>query len=141
MAESMSSSFESLSMPLPEEPVGVGARWESRARTTSNGMSMMSKQTVEVVSIQGSKVSLKITSEQSAPAQAIKNPMLPPDADVNLTQMVGKGTSTTTIDLATLAIDGTTSGSISMQMAMKMQGMEQTMAMTTNLKMTMATIK
>lgn len=141
MLDSASSSIESISMPMPEEPVGVGAKWEVRQHSSANGISVMMKQTVELTAVQGSKITLKITMDQTAPPQAIKNPALPPEAEINLSTFSGKGTSTSMIDLSTMAVEGEGSASMAMAMNMKMQGMEQVMSMTTTLKLKMAPVK
>jgi hypothetical protein len=141
MMESASTAVQSMSFPMPEEAVGVGARWEVRQRMASGGIEALTTSTVEVTAIQGSKVSLKVTLNQTAPVQAMKNPALPPDAEINLTSFTGTGTTNTVVDLATLSTEGTGAMSMAMSMQMKMQGMEQNMNMTTNLKIKTSPVK
>ncbi len=141
MMDQAGAAIQSISFPLPEEAVGIGAKWEVRSRVQSNGLDLMSKQIVEVVGIQGSKVSLKITTEQSAPPQAMKNPALPPDAEVTLVKFNGTGVSTASLDLEKLTSEGVGDMTMAMVMQVKMQGMEQNMSMTTSLKIKTAAVK
>jgi hypothetical protein len=141
MMETAGAALQSMSFPLPDEAVGVGGRWEIRQRMAAGGVETMTTQTVEVMAIAGSKVTLKITTDQTAPPQPMKNPALPPDAEVNLVKMTGTGTSTTVLDLATLANQGEGTMTMSMAMAVKMQGMEQNMSMITGLTIKTAPVK
>lgn len=141
LMESAGSALQSISFPLPDEAVGVGARWEVRQRMAASGIETMTKQVVEVVAIQGSKVTLKVVADQTAPAQSMKNPALPPDAEVSLMEFSGTGTTNTVLDLATMSNEGEGSMAIAMVMQVKMQGMEQNMSMRTGLKIKTAPVK
>jgi hypothetical protein len=45
----MSSTVQSLTLPFPEEPVGVGAHWVARQSLALNGMQAFQKTDVELV--------------------------------------------------------------------------------------------
>jgi hypothetical protein len=141
MMESASTAAQSMSFPMPDEAVGVGAQWEVRQRMASGGIEALTTSTVEVTAIQGSKVSLKVTLNQTAPVQAITNPALPPDAEISLVSFTGTGTTTTVVDLATLSTEGTGTMSMAMTMQVKMQGMEQNISTTTGLKIKTSAVK
>lgn len=141
MIDSAASTFDSLSMPFPEEAVGKGAKWETRQRTSAGGVSAMLKTTIEVVSVQGSRVTLKISTETTAPSQPIKNPALPADADATLTKLKGTGKGTMVVDLNSMSSEGESSANSSMVMNVRMQGMEQDVATTTSMKIKVTTVK
>jgi len=134
LMETAGSTLQSISFPLPDEAVGVGARWEVRQRMAASGIETMTTQVIEVVAIQGSKVTLKVMVDQTAPAQSMKNPALPPDAEVSLVEFTGTGTTNTVLDLATMSNDGEGTMAVAMVMQVKMQGNEQNMSMRTGLK-------
>ena len=65
-----------LSIPLPEEELGVGARWEVYQTLVNSGMTMYQKSEFELVAVDGRKVTLKSKLEQTAPPQAMESPEL-----------------------------------------------------------------
>lgn len=132
---------QSMSFPFPEEPVGIGAKWEVRQRANSGGIMAMSTATAELVAVEGSKITLKITTSQTAPPQVMKNPALPAEVEATLSKFSGTSTGTAVIDLAQLSYDGETNGRIVMDLQVAMAGMQQTMAMTTSMKVTTAAIR
>ncbi len=138
LMESMNGSLKSFSVSLPEEPVGPGARWEIRQRVPSNGVDAFTKTTVDVVSIDGQKVALKFTSEQSAPAQAVSNPMLPPGTEVQLERMTGTGSGTGTLNLAGLVPTSEVQMKMDMSMSVSMNGTSMSMQSTNSVKMKVA---
>jgi hypothetical protein len=141
MMDTAGTALQSISFPLPEEPVGIGAKWEIRQRMAASGVETMAKQTVEVIAIQGSKVTLKVTVDQTAPPQQMKNPALPAEAEVSLLKFTGTGTTTSVLDLVSLSSEGEGTMSMAMVMQVKMQGMEQNMSMTTGLKIKTTPVK
>jgi hypothetical protein len=90
---SMSSSLQSLSMPLPEEAVGVGATWEVR-QAMSNGMRIYQRVQVELASLTDRECTLKVTVSQTAPPQPVSNPALPAGVQASLDTLQGTGTGT-----------------------------------------------
>ena len=98
--------------------MGVGARWEVRQGVSTSGQTIFQKTVYEVVSIDGQAVSLKVTSEQTAPPQSVSNPNLPAGSEMNLDRMSGSGTGTTIIHLDSLvptsSMESTTSSAMSM---------------------------
>jgi len=138
MMGSMTSTLNNMSMPLPEEEVGVGARWEARLAINANGVTMYQKTEFEVVAVDGKTVTLKTRITQTAPAQAISNPAMPPGAAIQLVDMKGSGLGTALLRLNGLVptSDGTVDST--MVMAIDMGGVSQQMAVTTSMKMIVA---
>ena len=116
------SSVGNPSMPFPEEAVGVGAKWEVRQALSGGGQTKFEKATYELVSIDGSTVSLKSTIEQTAPAQSVSNPMLPAGTELSLEKLTGTGSGTATIRLDSLVPTSQTETTITMTMSTSMGG-------------------
>jgi hypothetical protein len=135
---SLSSSIEQLSMALPEEPVGVGARWEVRQRLVSSGTLMFQRMTIEVKAIDGDVVTLGSTMEQHAPPQAVSNPALPPDAEIWLQGLSMSGQGEMTLDLRSLVPTSSMSGTTDTDMEVRMAGAAQAMTMHVTMKLSVA---
>jgi hypothetical protein len=129
----MTSSVENLSMPFPEEAVGAGARWEVRQGTTTGGQTIFQKATYELVSIDGQAVSLKVTTEQTAPPQSANNPALLPGAEMTLDKVTGTGAGTTVIRLDSLVPTSQMDTATTMAMTVSTGGQSQ--PITTDMKM------
>ncbi len=97
MLTSMSSTAQSLTLPFPEEPVGIGAHWEARQTLAVNGIQTFQKTGFELVSRDATSCTVKTTLEQTAPAQSAALPGLPAGIDASIESMTGAGTSTMTI--------------------------------------------
>jgi len=125
MMGSLSSSLNNLSVPLPEDAVGVGARWEARQTIQANGVQVRQKTTFELVALDGRAIKFKMTIEQTAPPQAINNPSMPPGADAALEQWTGNGGGTVAIDLTSLVPTSETTMQSSMVMSISFGGATQ----------------
>jgi hypothetical protein len=138
MLGELTSQVENLATPFPEEAVGVGAKWETRQAMKSAGQYLFQKVVTEVVSIDGSTVKLKVTSEQTVPPQAFTNPMLPAGTDITLDGGKGTGSGTMAIRLDSLIPTGESSIVSTMSMTINMGGQSQPMSMENTVKMTIA---
>jgi hypothetical protein len=92
-------------LPLPKEPVGKGAKWKATNQVDAGGIRVTQVNEVTLKSIAGDKLTVELAFSQSAPAQRIQVPELPPDAQVELTGMAGSGKGSMTVDLASLVTD------------------------------------
>jgi hypothetical protein len=99
--DQMKEAFANLAVPLPKEAVGPGAKWEARMPVKSQGMTIDQSATYELVSLDSERLVVKSTLTQRAANQKIQSPTMP-GLKLNLTKMVGKGTGSTTFDLAQL---------------------------------------
>lgn len=98
LVESMRSMMGQISSPLPEEAVGVGAKWEtSSVIKDSNGIDIDQVQTSEVSAIKGKQTTLKVTVMQSAKPKKITIKGL----DFDLKGVSGGGTGETVYDATT----------------------------------------
>jgi hypothetical protein len=97
---------ERLLTPLPDAPVGVGARWEVRAATQTAGTvlffpTVFERAEHEVLSIDGSSVSLRVKTEQTGPAQALHNATV--SLDMRMERLHGWGLGASAFHLNSLS--------------------------------------
>jgi len=97
--DQMKETMSRVASPLPEEPVGAGAKWEIKMPIKSQGMTLNQTATYELVSLEGDRGSAKTSVTQTASNQKIQNPMMP-GTKVDLTKLTGHGTGQLTFDLA-----------------------------------------
>jgi len=128
--------IEELTVALPEEAVGVGAKWETRTANKAAGQTSFQKKTYEVVAIDGSVVKLKYTLEQTFPQQTITNPMMP--GEVQMDASKGSGTGTGEIRLDSLIPTGESTSTSTISMSINMGGQTIPMSMENTVKLTIA---
>jgi hypothetical protein len=138
MLGSLSTSLDSVTIPLPEEAVGAGARWESRQTIQSNGFQVYQKTLWELVAVEGKSVKLKTTVEQMAPPQPMNSPSMPAGADVSLSKFTGGGGGTVTLHLDGLVPTSELNSTTNMTMSVNAGGSSQQMSVGISLKMTIA---
>ena len=97
----MSESFARLSVPLPEEAVGPGAKWEVKMPVTSGDMTIEQTAAYQLVSLEGNRVTVRDTIQQAASNQKIHNPAMP-SLMVDLKKMSGTGSGDAAFDLTQL---------------------------------------
>jgi hypothetical protein len=133
----MKESFSSSSLPLPEEAVGPGAKWEYKTKLKSQGMTIDQTATYELVSVDGDRLTLRITITQSAAGQKIQNPTMPGLA-VDLNKMTGAGTGDSTLDLGhIMPVSATIAEDMETIMGVNVGQQKQTMDMKMNMKVSM----
>ena len=87
--------MEQVMMPLPNEPVGVGAVWRSSREVETNGMKMTSVNTFSLTKIDGDKLTFTIDTDVHGANQTVK---LGSDSlDVSDITGQGGGDGTTTL--------------------------------------------
>jgi hypothetical protein len=127
--DQMKEFYTQLAVPVPEEAVGPGARWEVKMPIKTQGMTIDQTAAYEVVSLEGENLTTKSTIAQQAANQKIQNPAMP-GMKVDLTKMTGKGTSQRTFALANLLpTAGTGVVHTEAAMAINMGGQKQAMTM------------
>src|SRR6476646_4652367 len=138
MLGSLATSLDSVTIPLPEEAVGAGARWESRQTIHSNGFQVYQKTLWELVAVEGKSVKLKTTVEQMAPPQPMNSPAMPAGADVSLAKFTGGGGGTVTLHLDGLVPTSELNSTTNMTMSVNAGGSSQQMSVGITLKVTIA---
>ena len=130
--DQMKDTLSGTAVPLPEEAVGPGARWEVKAKLKSQGMTIDQTVTYELVSIEDTRITLKSTSAQNAANQKIQSPAMP-GMKLDLNKMTSTGTGTTMFDLAQLLpVEGNSEEHTEMVMEMNMGGQKQSMTSKTD---------
>jgi len=130
LADQMKEAYSTAAQPLPEEPVGVGAKWEAKIPIKSGGMSIMQTYTCELASLEGDKAVVRINYTQTGPNQKVENPAMP-GVTMNLTHFTGSGSGESILDLGKIlptqsTMDGqlelalTTTGAQKQDITMKM---------------------
>lgn len=137
LLSSMSSSLESMSMPMPDEPVGVGAKWEVRQAIKNAGAQVFQRVTCELTSVDAQGATIKTSVEQTIPPQSVTNPALQ-GATVNVEKGAGTSAGTLSLRFNSLVPTSETSGSTAMAMVVDMAGQSQKMSVETKLKVSVA---
>jgi hypothetical protein len=83
---------------LPEEPVGVGAKWEVKRPVKAQGITMNQTDQYELTAVEGDRLTLKNVITQSASNQTMENPAMP-GMKMNLSKLTGSGTAELVLDL------------------------------------------
>ncbi len=123
-------SYDQMVTQFPAEPVGKGARWQVVADMDQNGVKAKQTAVFEVVSIEGSVVTLKNTVTINAPAQTINAN----GVSAELKRMSGTGSADLAIDLTKMI--GPTK--MAMHIDQELAAMGQSMTMAMDMTMTMA---
>ncbi|HEX6739371.1 MAG TPA: hypothetical protein VF310_13925 [Vicinamibacteria bacterium] len=102
MLDGMRQSMNQLAAPFPEEPVGVGARWETALRITQNSITLDQVTVSDLASLEGDSGKLQITLTQKADPQKVQPKNMPPGAYLNLASLDSTGSGETAFDLRQL---------------------------------------
>jgi hypothetical protein len=129
-ADQMSQYLSDLSsVMLPEEAVGVGAKWEVRKPIKSKGLTISETTSYQLVSAEGDRLTAKATIAQSAPKQKIDAPGMA-GVKVDLNKMTGTGSADFNFDLTQLLPSaGNMKSHSEMSMSGGMGGQKQNMIM------------
>lgn len=101
--QQMSQSLESMIAPFPDEPVGVGARWEVVARFDSSGTELVQWSTFELRErdAKGAHLGLEVT--QAAAQAEVHPPNLPPGVSAKLVEFGSRGSGESRLEFASPA--------------------------------------
>jgi hypothetical protein len=118
-----------LAMPLPPTPVGIGAKWRSsRALGPASPLALQSVTTIDLTGLSGSLVTYEVGSMVHGVDQKAKQD----GVEVDVKSITGTATGRGTFDLQKLAIAGTLTAELHMDMT---TGSDRTpMAMTLELR-------
>lgn len=96
----LSTSLDQMAMPLPDEPIGVGAVWRNSKPLEQNGMKMTVVNSVEVTALTSEKLSYSLDTQVHGDDQTLTQG----DLSVEIKDITGTGTGKGTINLQTLAV-------------------------------------
>lgn len=94
----LTASFENVMMPLPNEPVGVGAVWRNSRPIEQNGMKLTSVNTFTLTAIDGEKLTFTIDTDVHGDDQAVKQGTM----SVEIKDITGTGNGHGTLTLTKL---------------------------------------
>lgn len=87
---SIRESIRQMSVPLPEQPIGIGAKWQTETLTNPSGFDLKQKTTYELVSRDGNAMTLNAEIEQTADPQELESPA--PGVSMRLASFSSTGT-------------------------------------------------
>jgi hypothetical protein len=126
-------SLSNISLPLPEEAVGSGAKWEVTQALKSQGMTIQQTATYQLASVEGERVIVKGSMVQTAADQKIQNPAIPA-LKMDVAKMTGEGNANLAFDLSRLLPSRATAESrAQISMEMNVGGQKQAMTMKTDM--------
>ncbi len=89
-------------VPLPEEPVGVGARWTVTQPVEESGLSLKQTVSYTLTSLEGDRAAVRFQLEQQGDQSSFSMSGLPEDTAVHLVALVSKGEGEAEVDLGHL---------------------------------------
>lgn len=133
--DQMKDSMINMGSPLPDEPVGAGAKWEVKMPVKSQGMNVDQTTDYQLVSATGDRVSTTFTQSQSAANQKLQSASMG-GAQVSVLQMTNSASGNVTSDLSKLMpLQATIDSHMEMNSEIKANGKSQPMAMKTGIKL------
>lgn len=100
--ERLARGLSDLTVPLPVEPVGVGARWEVTEALDAVGLRVTRTLTFELRGIDGDTLDVLMEIAQTAPKQTLHLPILQSGPSITLLSLHTVGEATTRVDLGHL---------------------------------------
>ncbi|HVH43086.1 MAG TPA: DUF6263 family protein [Labilithrix sp.] len=140
--ESIRDAIRNMYMPLPEEEVGKGAKWEVTSRVPISGAMMDVKATYALQKLEADSAQADVELALSAPPnQPMQLPGLPPGASTTLDSLAGKGTGKASPSFVKLVGSGTSKLSMEMTSTTAIQGQKMSMKMSTDIAMSIGPSK
>ncbi len=129
----MKSQIEQMSAPLPEEPVGIGARWEVTQPISNEMLELNQVAIYTLKEFKDGVATMDISLKQTAQSQDIGSGM--PAATARLTSLESSGSGTSQVDLEQLVPRADVQISTTMTVDIRAQGQQQTMKTKIDIKM------
>lgn len=101
--DGLSDQVASLVAPVPDEPVGVGARWRATTNASVGGASVPITTVFEITAIDGDDITYSSTSEGSAADRPLSPPGLAAGTTMHLVDLRSTGRGTGRFSLVSLA--------------------------------------
>lgn len=94
--------FATMAVPLPTDPVGVGARWRVDSTAELGGIEVHQSTTYAITAIEGDTVTYEASTSQDAGPQPVDLSGLPAGSTARLVSSELSGTTTGVLDLASV---------------------------------------
>lgn len=120
---------------LPEEPVGAGAEWTSRAELKVGFVTAQQDGTYKLTARKGDSITVEASTKQSAPRQRVAMPGMPPGQTAELTSLAGTSTGSSTVSLGKVGSVGKLASKVKMAISAQGQSMQMEMGADMALKL------
>ena len=100
LLQQVSNQSGQLTIPLPTQAVGIGARWQGTTQLTAGGISFRQTYEYTLRSRDGGRVALDVRYTQTAPRQQAKIPDLASGVTIEVTNVRITGMGTSVLDLS-----------------------------------------
>lgn len=97
------SELDAVTLPLPADPVGVGARWRATTTSRIGGFPLRQEITYELTGVEGDAVRYRAEIRQFAENQDVALDDLPPGTTARLVSSRVEGSASGTMDLTSVA--------------------------------------
>jgi len=141
LGQLMANSWADISTPLPDEPIGVGARWEVKNTIHTDAIQALQKTEYELLAFDGKVLTVKASVVQTAVAQRMANPLMPSGSDAQLKKYSGVGNSTITVHLDSLVPATESTLTSTMVVEVSAAGMTMEVRTETTVRVSMARMK
>ncbi len=136
--DGMKEAMNRLSSPVPQEAIGLGARWNVVQGIEANGMKLKQSSVHELTELTEDGFALKITMKQTGDSQEVKNPALLPSIKLTLNSLNTTGTGTSKFaNGSVLPVRSSVDAKSEVDMLMEMNGQQQKMTTQTTIKITL----
>jgi|SRR4028118_838977 hypothetical protein len=99
LLEQLSNSLDQFSSPVPQEAVGIGAKWRVSSSLKPGGINLTQRAVYELVSLKDNVATFNISFEQQANAQELPLPGAPSGLTVSLKSLTAQGQGQMTVPL------------------------------------------
>jgi len=137
--DSFQQSMQQISVPFPEEAVGVGAIWQVTSVVEQSGMKLGMVSVFELKTKDGESVTVSHQIKQSADAQYVEAPGMPAGSRAKLKMLKGEGSGEGTFKFTKVLPQTFTSRlALALDMEVEVGGQTQSISMKTDLDLKMS---
>jgi len=99
--DNMDKAISQLAQPMPDEAVGVGAKWETLSRVPAGGLDLAQQTMTEIIAWEGDRVTVRTTVLQTPIRLSMDVPEMP-GVTATVSDFISKGSGESVIDLTSM---------------------------------------
>jgi len=99
--DNMDKAMTNITQPVPDEPVGVGAKWETLSRLPAGGMELAQQTVSEILAWEGDRVTVRTTVLQAPIRMSMDVPEMP-GVTATIQRFESSGSGESVLDLGAL---------------------------------------